>query len=213
MSDEFLLDKQSIAFAEDFVPSTEAMSKAHETAVIAGAPTISGGVAAALTLLSKMINAKTVVEVGTSTGQTGLALFAGMDQAGVLTSIDTETDWQNEAKAIFKAAGITSQRSRLINGRALDICNNLRAGAYDIMVLSDEKLDYLDFIPQAERLLRPGGLLIINDALWQGRVAKPDDDSDESVIIREALDAIRESELFTCAMLPVGQGLAVAVRN
>lgn len=213
MSDEFLLDKRSIAFAEDFVPGTEAMTQAHSSAVLAGAPTSSAGVTSVLTLLAKLLNARTVVEVGTSTGQTGLALFAGMDPAGVLTSIDTETDWQNEAKAAFRSAGIPSQRSRLINGRALDICNNLRAGAYDLMLLNDEKLDYLDFIPQAERLLRPGGVLVINDALWQGRVADPDDDSDESVIIREALDAIRESELFTCAMIPLGQGLAVAVRN
>ncbi|EPH02501.1 hypothetical protein HMPREF1531_01809 [Propionibacterium sp. oral taxon 192 str. F0372] len=211
MSEEFLLDKRSIAFAEDFVPGTEPMDEAHKAAVLAGAPASSGGVNAVLTMLAKLINARTVVEVGTSTGCTGLALFQGMDPAGVLTSIDTETDWQNTAKTAFRAAGIASQRSRLINGRALDICNNLRAGAYDIMLLNDEKLDYLDFVPQAERLLRPGGMLVINDALWQGKVADPNDDSDESVIIREALDAIRESEVFTCAMLPVGHGVAVGV--
>ena len=65
----------------------------------------------------------------------------------------------------------------------------------------------------ALRLLRHGGLLIINDALWRNLVADPEDESDEAIIIREALEAVSASESYTQALLPVGDGLLVAVKD
>ncbi|MCW5951179.1 MAG: methyltransferase, partial [Propionibacteriaceae bacterium] len=62
------------------------------------------------------------------------------------------------------------------------------------------------------RLLRPGGVLILHHALWQGLVADPDNSDDEPLIVREALDAVRDLEEFTAALLPVGDGLLVATK-
>ena len=66
---------------------------------------------------------------------------------------------------------------------------------------------------QALRLLRHGGLVVLNDALWQNKVADPDNEDDEAVIIREALNAVLETEELTPALLPVGEGLLVAVKD
>lgn len=213
MSEAFLLDKRSLGYAEDYVPAPDHVRAAREDAVSAGVPAPSNGVTTALTFLAKVLDAKAVVEIGTGTGATGLALFEGMSPQGVLTSIDPEVGWQLAAKQAFRDHQITSQRFRLIAGRPLEVLNNLRDAAYDLVLVNAEKLEYVEHVAQAERLLRPGGVLVLNDALWRGLVADPGDESDESVIIREALEAVNESEVLTPCLLPLGEGLLVAVKR
>ncbi len=89
----------------------------------------------------------------------------------------------------------------------------LRDGAYDIVFINGDKLEYVEYVASALRLLRHGGLLIVNDVLWNNHVADPEDESDESIIIREALEAVTASESYTQALLPVGNGLLVAVKD
>ena len=213
MSEAFLLDKRSLGYAEDYVPAPDHVRAAREDAVSAGVPAPSNGVTTALTFLAKVLDAKAVVEIGTGTGATGLALFEGMSPQGVLTSIDPEVGWQLTAKQAFRDRQIASQHFRLIAGRPLEVVNNLRDAAYDLVLVNAEKLEYVEHVAQAERLLRPGGVLVLNDALWHGLVADPGDESDESVIIRVALEAVNESEVLTPCLLPLGEGLLVAVKR
>lgn len=213
MSETFLLDQRSLAFAEDYVPAPEQVRAAREAAIASGAPAPSNGLTSALTFLARTLGARNVAEVGTGTGATGLALFEGMAGEGVLTSIDSEVDWQLAAKQAFREHGIASQHYRLIAGNPLDVLNNLRDGAYDIVLVNTDKLAYVEYIAQAERLLRSGGLLLLNDALLGNLVADSADESDESVIIREALESIGAAEGFTALLLPVGEGLLAAVKH
>ena len=213
MSEAFLLDQRSVAYAEDYVPATDHVRAARAAAVASGAPAPSNGVTTTLTFLARVVDAKAVVEIGTGTGTTGLALFEGMNPQGVLTSIDAEVDWQLAARQAFRDQKIASQRYRLIAGRPLDVLNNLRDNAYDIVLANFDKLEYVEYVAQAERLLRHGGLLVVNDALWHGLVADPTDESDATVIIREALAAVSDSEVLTPCLLPLGEGLLVAVRS
>lgn len=203
----------SWAYAENFTEEHEAAGTARSAATDLGVEPVFPGVASALTVLAKAIQAKAVVEIGTGTGLSGLALFQGMADDGVLTSIDLESEQQIEAKNAFRAAGIPTQRFRLINGRALDVLPNLRDGAYDLVFIDGDKLEYVEYVAQAMRLLRPGGLVIMDNALWGDAVADPRNEDDETVIIREALDAVREDEGLTPALLPVGDGLLVAVKS
>ncbi len=213
MSAAFLLNQRSLAYAEDYVPTPDPIRLARDEAVTSGAPAPSNGMTTALTFLARVLDARAVVEVGTGAGVTGLALFQGMNDKGVLTSIDPEVGWQLTAKQAFQANRIPSQRFRLIAGRPLEVLNNLRDGAYDIVLVNTDKLEYVEHVAQAERLLRPGGLLLLNDALWRNLVADAEDESDESVIIREALESINDSEVFTACLLPIGEGLLAAVKS
>ncbi len=213
MSEAFLLDQRSVAYAEDYVIAPESVRNARDNAIESGAPAPSNGVTSALTFLARALDARAVVEIGSGTGTTGLALFAGMNPDGVLTSIDTEVDWQLAAKQAFRDDKIPSQRFRLIAGRPLEVLNNLRDAAYDIVLINGDKLEYVEYLAQAERLLRTGGVVVINDALWGGLVADPADDSDETVIVREALAAVSDSEAFTACLLPIGQGILAAVKG
>ncbi|WP_231979644.1 O-methyltransferase [Tessaracoccus coleopterorum] len=136
-----------------------------------------------------------------------------MGPDGILTSIDAEADNQISARALFVRGGFSSSRFRLIAGAPIEIMPKLRDGAYDIVFINGDKLEYVEYVASALRLLRHGGLLIVNDVLWNDHVADPDDQSDEGIIIREALEAITGSESYTQAMLPVGNGVLVAVKD
>jgi len=195
------------------VAESEPSHKARRTAAEWGQPSISGGVAATLTLLARTLSAKAVVEIGTGTGVSGLALLAGMTADGVLTSIDAESENQAAAREAFSEAGVPSRRIRLIAGQALIVLPKLSDGAYDLVFINGDPLEYVEYVAQAERLLRPGGLMVLHHALWDGKVADEQNSDDEPLIIREALAAVQESGLFTSALLPLGDGLLVAVRD
>ncbi|MFV0428646.1 MAG: O-methyltransferase [Arachnia sp.] len=203
---------QSWGYTEDFVPADELMREAREEALLAGFEPISTGVAAALTALTAAKGAATAVEVGTLMGASALALLRGMGDKGVVTSIDAEVDQQICARSVLTRAGYSSSRFRLIAGRPLEVLPKLRDAAYDVVLVNGDKLEYVECVAEASRLLRPGGLLLVHDALWHGAVADPEDEGDEAIIIREALEAVTRSEAYAEALLPVGDGLLLAVK-
>ena len=114
-----------------------------------------------------------MVEIGTGAGMSGLALFAGMRPDGILTSVDVEADHQRQARKSFLSVGIPPRRFRLISGAALTVLPKLSDGAYDLVFVDGDELDYADYVEQGLRLLRHGGLLVLNDALRDDHVADP----------------------------------------
>ena len=204
---------ESWDFAEGHAPVTEGLHQARLEAVGAGLTPVSPGVAATLTVLAKAVNARTVVEIGTALGTSALPLMAGMTSDGVLTSIDSEADNQLPARTFLNAAGYPPSRCRLIAGAPLEILPKLRDGAYDIVFINGDKLEYVEYVAAALRLLRSGGLLIIHDVLWYNTVADPSRQGDETIIIREALDAVKAAESYTTTLLTTGNGLLVAVKD
>ena len=166
-----------------------------------------------LSLLAATCGAKAVLEIGTGAGVSGLWLLQGMSADGVLTTIDHEVEFHKYARRAFTAAGIPSQRTRLIAGRALDVLPRMAARGYDMMVIdapADEIPDYLD---HALRVLRPGGLIVIVHALWHDQVADPAQRDEQTVMMRELAKVLASSEQFVPAMLPVGDGLLAAVKR
>lgn len=200
-------------YTEDFVTPSDDIRRARDEAFVAGHAPISNGVASLLTVLAATTGAKAVVEVGTMMGASALALFEGMGKDGILTSIDSDADNQISARGFLAAAGYPASRFRLIAGTPLEVLPKLRDGAYDIVFINGDKLEYVEYVAGALRLLRHGGLLIVHDVLWHNTVAQEDTDGDETIIIREALEAVIESESYIPALLPVGNGILVAVKH
>lgn len=207
------LSTQALDFAEDFVASDEHLRAAGEQALGLGVAPLSGGARATLTFLATLVSAQAVVEVGTGAGESGLALFRGMAPTGILTSIDSEGDRQTQARAAFTNVGLPSQRFRLINGSPLEVLPKLRDGAYDLVFINGDKLEYVEYLAQGLRLLRHGGVVVLNDALWQGLVADEANEDDETVIIREALQSVLDTEEFTALLVPLGGGLLAAIKE
>lgn len=162
-------------------------------------------------MLAAALGARAIVEVGTGAGVSGVYLLRGMPDDGVLTTIDVEPEHQRAARETFAEAGIRPNRTRLITGRALDVLPRLTDGAYDLVLLDADKRDFDAYVEQALRLLRPGGVLAVDNALWHDKVADPAQRDETTTAIREMGKRIRENERLVPAMLPCGDGLLVAV--
>lgn len=189
------------------------LSAARARAEELGCTPILPGGGAALRLLAAAVSARAVVEVGTGTGVSGIWLLRGMRPDGVLTSVDIEPEHQRAARETFTEAGIAANRFRLISGAALDVLPRLTDGAYDLVFCDGDKMEYADYLDQALRLLRPGGIVAFDNALWHDRVADPAQRDGATVTIRELGKTMREDERLFAAMLPVGDGLLAAVRR
>jgi predicted O-methyltransferase YrrM len=203
----------SWAFAEDYVDESDQAAEARQKARELGVAPIGRGSAAALTFLAAVVQAKAVVEVGTGSGVSGLALFAGMQPDGVLTSVDIEAENQQAARTAFLAVGIPTQRFRLIAGPALSVLPRLSDGGYDMVFIDADKAEYAEYVEQGLRLLRRGGLLAVDNALWHDRTADGSNIDSETEAIRNALSAVKDNEDLVPALLPVGDGLLVAVKR
>ncbi len=152
-----------------------------------------------------------MVEIGTGTGVSGAALLDGMAASGVLTSIDIEAEHQRVARDTFTALGYDHTRARLIAGRALDVLPRLSDAAYDLVFVDGDKTEYPAILTQAKRLLRVGGLIVLDNVLWSGRVADPAERDAETIALRDVAAMIQTDDDWMPALLTVGDGLLVAL--
>ena len=204
---------QSWVYAEEYVAENEVLAQAREAATDLGAHPVSPGTGAALRLLAAASGARAVLEVGTGAGVSGLWLLSGMAADGVLTTIDYEAEFHKHARRAFAAAGIPSQRARLIAGRALDVLPRMAARGYDMMVVDGAVSELPAYLDHAMRVLRPGGMIVVVHALWGDSVADPARRDAETVVMRETVRVLGESDEFLPCLLPVGDGLLVAVKR
>jgi len=194
-------------YAETFRAEDPAAAAARARAAEVGVVPVSPGVATTLTFLAATVGAGSAVEIGTGTGVSALALVAGLRSGGILTSVDVEGEHHRLARTAMTEAGIAPTRARLINGRALDVLPRLTDGAYDIVFADADAAENEDYLSEALRLLRRGGIVAFNAALADG-VADP---SRRDAATERALHAtVRDHERLSSVLLPVGSGLLVA---
>ena len=204
----------NLAYVEGYLTEDEPLLAARrEAAEIGGAPPIGPGGGAALRFIAAAINARSVVEIGTGCGTSGIWLLRGMRADAVLTSVNAEPEHQRLARKAFTEAGFPSNRYRLISGKALDVLPRLTDGAYDLVFCDADKQEYPDYLVEALRLLRPGGVVAFDNALAGGRVADRSRDDPSTVAIRELVDQVRQDDRLVPVLLPVGDGLLTAVKR
>lgn len=204
---------ESWAYAEAYLDEDQALVRARQRAAEVGAVPVGLGAGCALRLLAAVLGARTVVEIGTGTGVSGLYLLSGMRADGVLTSIDIESEHQRLARTAFAEAGIAPNRTRLISGAALDVLPRLTDTAYDMVFCDGDNTENGDYLQQALRLLRVGGIVAFDNALWHNRVADPAQRDPETLAIRDVCRFVRDDERLVPALLPVGDGLLAAVKR
>jgi predicted O-methyltransferase YrrM len=201
----------SLDLAEDFAPEDHLLADARRRAKEVGVVPVRAGAGAALQFLAAVIRARAIAEIGTGTGLSGLRLLRGMGTEGVLTSVDLEAEHQRHAREVFLAADIPPQRFRLIAGAGLDVMTRLTDGAYDMVFLDGDKTEYGEYLDEALRLVRPGGIIAFDNALWHDRVADPSQRDPETTAIRELLTRVKDDDDIEALLLPLGDGV-LAVR-
>ncbi|WP_248963714.1 O-methyltransferase [Sphaerisporangium perillae] len=202
----------TLAYAEEFHPEDEVLQAARQRGIEVGAIPILPGGGAALCFLATAISARSVVEVGTGCGVSGLWLLRGMRSDGTLTSVDVEPEHQRLARQAFAEAGFSGSRVRLIAGRALDVLPRLADGGYDMVFCDAAKQQYGDYLAEAVRLLRLGGIVAFDNALWHNRVADPAQRDPDTVAVRELGKLIRSDDRLRALMMPLGDGLLAAIK-
>ena len=186
---------------------------------VGGAVPVTPVTGATLRFLAAAISAKSVVEIGTGCGTSGIWLLRGMRTGAVLTSVDVEPEHQRLARVAFVDAGFGSGRYRLISGRALEVLPRLADGAYDLVFCDADRQEYPEYLAAALRLLRPGGIVAFDGALLADPVladpvpadsALPDP---EAAAISEVREQVRVDERLVPLLLPIGDGLLAAVKR
>jgi predicted O-methyltransferase YrrM len=208
-----MIDKiSSWKYTEEFVREADQIARARRDAHELGVEAITPATGNLLALIARAMNAKNIVEVGTGAGVSGLWLLSATEHS-VLTTIDSEPEYQNAARESFKAAGITPSRTRVIAGRAKSVMANMTEGAYDLVFIDLDPSDIEEILPGALALLRPGGLLAIAHALWRDRVPNPTLRDDETTSLRSVIKSFAAQEDFIANISMVGDGLLLVARE
>jgi predicted O-methyltransferase YrrM len=197
-----------MAYVDQFLPEDEVLNTTRRNAAeVGGAAPVSPVTGGTLRFIAAAMGARAVVEIGTGCGTSGIWLLRGMRPGGVLTSVDVEPEHQRLARAAFLAAGFPSSRYRLIGGLALEVLPRLADGAYDMVFCDADPQEDPDYLTAALRLLRPGGIMVFDDAL--GSEHGPDD----TAATTELREQVRADEGLVPLLLPIGNGLLTAVKR
>lgn len=204
------LQKAAWDFADSWHEEEPWLTTARGRAADVGCQTVSPGAASLLRVLAALTHASAAVEVGTGAGISAVRLLEGMAPDGVVTSVDAEAEHQVIAREAVAAAGFGPGRVRLINGKPDDVLDRLTAQAYDLVLIATRASQAAAHVAAGHRLLRPGGVLVVNRAMAGDKITDPAVRDPETIAMRTLVSAFREDERFTSALLPIGGGLLVA---
>ena len=208
-----MIDKiASWKYAEDYAVEPELIRAARRHADELGVESVTPATGAQLAVIAGLTQAKNIVEVGTGAGVSTLWLLSASSDS-VVTTIDSEPEFQNVAKETFKTSSIAPNRVRTITGKAASVMGNMAEGAYDLVFLDIDPEDLDEILPTAVSLVRPRGALIVSHALWRDRVPNPTLRDDETSGMRSVLRNFETSEDFTSTISMVGDGLLVVYKR
>jgi predicted O-methyltransferase YrrM len=200
-------------FAVEDEPLLTARANAED---LGGTDPVAPATGAVLRFFASAIAARSVVEIGTGCGSSGIWLLRGMRPGGVLTSVDTEPEYHRVARKAFGQAGFAANQARLIIGRALDVLPRLSDGAYDMVFCDADRGSYPEYLTAGLRLLRAGGVIVFDDA-WPGDggdyLGDPYGETGGAAGVRELADMVRIDERLVPLRLAVAGGLIAAIKR
>jgi caffeoyl-CoA O-methyltransferase len=166
-------------------------------------------------LLVKLMGVKKAVEVGVFTGYSALCVASAMPQDGRLIACDVSEEWTLLARAYWAEADV-ADKIDLRLAPAVETLQNLaqeQAGQFDFAFVDADKANYDNYYELCLELLRPGGLLLVDNVLWSGSVADPDVSDVDTDAIRALNEKIRRDERVDMSMLPVADGLTLVLKK
>ena len=163
-----------------------------------------------LTLITRLLGARRVVEVGTFTGYSALCIARGLPPEGQLICCDISEEWTGIAKRYWERAGV-ADRIELRIAPAADTLRGLPTDPIlDLAFIDADKGGYSVYYEELLARLRPGGLILVDNVLWMGKVADPSDAGEQTELIRRFNEQIAEDERVDRVMLPIADGLTFA---
>ena len=191
----------SESFIGESVDKTQARSRGSEV----GAIDVTPGVGSYLRHLAHILDAQSVVEIGTGSGVGALWVLEGMLPSGTLTSIDGEQEHSAIAKIALQDAQIAQSR--------FEVMTKLADRAYDLVIFRDNAEDLHDAIVEAHRILRSGGVFVIDNFFGGAKVNDPAMRDPKTIALRDAGKLLKgETEKWVTSLIPLGDGLLLATK-
>ncbi len=163
-----------------------------------------------MTMLTKLVDARLAVEVGTFTGYSSICIARGLAPGGRLLCCDVSEEWTAIARDHWTQAGV-DDRIDLVIGPAADTLRALpHDPPIDLAFIDADKSSYRAYYDEIVDRLRPGGIVLVDNVLWSGNVVDDSDQSDDTVAIRAVNDHIAADERMEVVMLPIADGLTIA---
>lgn len=169
-----------------------------------------------MALLVKLTGAHRILEVGVFTGYSSTSLALALPPEGRLTALDISEPWTSVAKRYWEKAGV-ADKIELRLGSALETLDGLiaegRAGSYDLAFIDADKESYDGYYERTLELLRPGGLLLIDNIFRGGQVADPKVQEPGTAAIRALNEKLHTDPRVDISLLPVADGLTLALKH
>ncbi len=167
-------------------------------------------------LLVQLLRAKKALEVGVFTGYSALWVALGLPNDGRIIACDVSEEYTNVARSYWKEAGV-DEKIDLRLGPALETMESLveggESGTFDFAFIDADKTNYENYFELSLQLIRRGGLILIDNTIWSGKVADPSVQDDDTVAIRRLNEKLLRDERVTLSMLTVGDGLTLALKR
>jgi caffeoyl-CoA O-methyltransferase len=165
-----------------------------------------------MALLIKLLGARRTIEIGVFTGYSALTVALALPADGKLLACDISDDYTKVGRPYWQEAGVAHKIELRLAPAVETLDAQLAAGAagaYDFAFIDADKSGYDAYYERCLRLLRPGGLIAIDNTLWSGAVARPAEDAD-TVALQKLNAKIHVDERVDMSLLPIGDGLTLA---
>ena len=162
-----------------------------------------------MTVLTRIMGARRAIEIGTFTGYSALCIARGLPEDGTLLACDVNEEWAAIARRAWEKAGV-AERIELAIAPALETLERLPDDpSFDLAFIDADKPNYPNYYEAILRRLRPGGVILVDNVLWMGRVADPTADDEQTEAIRAFNDRVAADDRVDCVMLPISDGLSL----
>ncbi len=167
-------------------------------------------------LLIRLMNAKKTLEIGVFTGYSSISVAQALPQDGKLIACDLSEEFTAVARRYWKQAGLESKIDLRL-GPALESLEKLKeeghSGTFDFAFIDADKTNYRNYYEQSLTLLRPGGLIALDNVLWGGEVLNQNTEDPDTIALQQINEWICRDERVSSCMLPVGDGLTLALKK
>lgn len=164
-------------------------------------------------LLARLTGARRCIEVGVFTGYSSLAVALVLPADGRIVACDVSEEFTSVARRYWKEAGVAGKIELKLAPATETLDVRLQAGeagSYDLAFIDADKANYTQYYERILKLLRPGGLVLVDNVLWSGRVLDKADKSEDTAAIRAFNQALHHDERVDLSMIPIGDGLTLA---
>lgn len=168
-----------------------------------------------LTLLCKTTNAKKVLDIGVFTGCSAYAMALGLPDDGKVVACDVSEDFANLGRPYWEQGGVANKIDLRIQSAATtlqELIDNGEEGTFDLMFIDADKINYPTYFELGMKLLRPGGIFMVDNALWSGRVADASRTDKNTMAIRKINSLMRDDPRVDFLLLNMVDGIGLAVK-